>query len=127
MLEEVKKRLESFGYSYNESDSWVLGFVIEKVINVIKAECNVSEVPEGLEQIAIDMVCGEFLFSKKQFGQLTDYDFEAIAKSVKDGDTTVTFAIGEGNSTPEQRFNSAVQYLMTYGKSAFASHRCIKW
>lgn len=127
MLDDVVKRLESLGYTATEADAWVLGFIIEKVENHIKNDCNVSEVPDGLHQIAVDMVVGEFLFQKKSTGQLTGFDMEAVVKQVQEGDTSVTYAIGEGSSTPEQRFDSLVHYLMSYGKGSFASYRRIKW
>lgn len=127
MLDDVVKRLESLGYTATEADTWVLGFIIEKVENHIKNDCNVSEVPDGLHQIAVDMAVGEFLFQKKSTGQLTGFDMEAVVKQVQEGDTSVTYAIGEGSSTPEQRFDSLVHYLMNYGKGSFASYRRIKW
>lgn len=127
MLEDVKKRLESLGYTVTQNDEWVLGLTIEKVENKIKNDCNVSTVPDGLHPIAVDMTCGEFLLSKKSIGALTSVDLEAVVKTVKEGDTQVTFAIGEGSQTPEQRFDSLVNYLITYGRASFATYRCIKW
>ncbi|NYV67272.1 hypothetical protein HYI36_18535 [Bacillus sp. Gen3] len=127
MLEDVKKRLVTFGYTALPEDEWILGFTIEKVENLIKNDCNVLTVPDGLRQIAVDMVCGEFLFGKKSLGALSSVDLEAVVKTIKEGDTQVTFAIGEGSQTPEQRFDSLVNYLINYGKPSFASYRCIKW
>lgn len=127
MLEDVTKRLASFGYEVTEADTWVLGFIIQKVENYIKDNCNVDVVPEGLHQIAVDMAVGEFLLGKKSTGQLTGFNLEAAIKQIQEGDTTVTFAYGDGDSTPEKRLDGLISYLMTYGKGKFAAYRCIKW
>lgn len=60
MLERVKTRLQSFGYVLQDGDEVILIFSIEKVTNTIKNDCNVSEIPDGLMNIAIDMAVGEF-------------------------------------------------------------------
>ena len=62
MLDMVQQRLLSFGYEVKEDDSFALNFCIDKVQNIIKNDCNVKEIPEGLMQIAVDMVCGELVF-----------------------------------------------------------------
>ena len=55
MLERVKERLESLGYVLKDGDEVILTFSIQKVENTIKNDCNVSSIPGGLENIAIDM------------------------------------------------------------------------
>jgi len=127
MLEDVIARLASFGYEVTVGDSWGLDFIIQKVENHIKNDCNVDAVPEGLHNVAVDMVVGEFLLSKKSTGQLTGFNLDAAIKQIQEGDTSVTFAIGEGDSTPEKRLDVLISYLMNYGKSDFASYRCFKW
>lgn len=127
MLEDVTARLTSFGYEVTAGDSWGLDFIIQKVENHIKNDCNVDAVPEGLHNIAVDMVVGEFLLSKKSTGQLTGFNLDAAIKQIQEGDTSVTFAIGEGDSTPEKRLDVLISYLMNYGKDDFASYRCFKW
>jgi len=127
MLEDVTARLASFSYTVTEGDSWVLGFIITKIENHIKNDCNVDAVPDGLREIVVDMVVGEFLLSKKSTGQLTGIDISAMEKSIQEGDTTVTFAFGSGDKTPEKRLDELILYLVNYGKGSFASCRCFKW
>lgn len=134
MLEDVTARLASFGYTVTEGDSWVLGFIITKVENHIKSDCGVYDattgtivVPEGLHNVAVDMVVGEFLLGKKSTGQLTGIDISAMEKSIQEGDTTVTFAIGSGDKTPEQRLDELILFLMNNGKGSFASYRSFSW
>ncbi|WP_304340458.1 hypothetical protein [Metaclostridioides mangenotii] len=126
LIEDIKNRLAFFGYTLLDSDSLALKFVIDKVENKIKNECSITEIPDGLYQVEIDRICGEFLFAKKQSGQLTEYDFEVVEKQIQDGDTTVTYAI-ESGQTPEQRFDKLIKNLMECGKGEFASFRRLKW
>ena len=126
MLDDVKKRLESFGYEVTEADAWVLDFIIKKVENHIKNQCNTSTVPEGLYEIAVDMAVGEFLLGKKNIGQLTGFDLDAAIKSIQEGDTNITYAFGNGSMTPEERLNQLIDYLM-HPEADFVSYRCLKW
>ena len=128
--EDVKNFLAAIGFTYSDDDSWMLMFCIEKITNTIKKECNISSIPDGLKQIAVQMVVGEFLYNKKNAGQTEGFeqlDFNAVTKSIQEGDTNITFAIGEGCSTPEQRLNNLIAYLMTSGKSEFVTYRKLKW
>lgn len=134
MLEDVTARLESLGYTVIEADSMVLQFIITKVENNIKTQCGVYDsetesiiVPDGLYNIAVDMVAGEFLFNKKAIGQLTGFDISAAVKQIQEGDTSVTYAIGSGDKTPEQRLDELIFYLMERGKGSFASYRSFQW
>lgn len=127
MLEDVTKRLESFGYEVTEADDWMIEFLIQKIENSIKVDCNINTIPEELYEIAVDMVVGEFLLNKKSRGQLEGFDLEAAVKQIHEGDTSVTFAIGDGSKTPEERLDELILYLMNYGKGKFAAYRCIKW
>lgn len=129
-IEDILNRLLSFGYKPSETDSWMITFCIQKVENHIKNSCNISEIPNGLKEIEIDRICGEFLFSKKQTGQLNvenGFDLEMAIKQVQTGDTNVTFAIGDGSETPETRLNKLISYLLNVGEGDFVCYRQIKW
>ena len=74
------------------------------------------------------MICGAFLFALKQTGTLnTTFNLEAAVKQVQTGDTNVTFAIGDGSQTPEQRLNALLAYWMTNGEGDFVCYRKFKW
>ena len=126
---DVGKLLESFGYALQDGDDWLLGFCIQKVENSIKNECNVSSVPDGLKKVASQMVVGEFLFSKKGIGQLQglNIDIDAAVKQIQEGDTSVTFAFGDGSMTPEKRLDLLIAFLMQNGKSQFVHYRRLRW
>lgn len=128
-VETVKERLKSFGYDVKVEDEFALTFCIEKVQSTIKNETNQNNVPEGLEHIAVDMAVGEFLFSKKTFApsDLAVFDLDYAVKQIQVGDTNTVFAVGEGCATPEQRLNTFINYLLSYGKAEFSAFRRIKW
>ncbi|AXU27222.1 TPA: hypothetical protein ACKONR_003590 [Clostridioides difficile] len=129
LIDDIEKRLESFGYILKDGDKWLIGFVREKIENIIKLDCNIKTMPIELKEIEVDMIVGEFLFTKKNMGQLDieSLNFEAVEKSISEGDTKVDFAIGSGSQTPEQRFDTLVNYLLTYGKNKILTFRCLRW
>ena len=129
MLERVKERLVSFGYAVKDGDEVILTFSIQKVENTIKNDCNVSSVPDGLMNVAIDMAIGEFLTAKKTFSpdDIAGLDLNFAVKQIQEGDTNTVFATGDGSLTPEQRLNSFLNYLLTHGRGEFSSYRRIRW
>lgn len=129
MLEQVKERLESFGYALKDSDEVILTFSIQKVENTIKNVCNVSSIPDGLVNIAIDMAVGEFLTAKKTFSpdDIAGLDLDFAVKQLQEGDTNTVFATGEGTLTAEQRLNSFLNYLLTHGRDEFSCYRRLRW
>ena len=124
--EAVLKRLVSFGCNLEEDDGWVLCFCMQKVENHIKNFCNTDSIPDGLFNAAVDRVCGEFLFTKKQTGQLDigELDLDGAVTSIKEGDTQINFDAG---SSDESRFNQLVNYLMNQGEGDLICFRKIRW
>lgn len=129
MLNKAVKRLESFGYEVKDADRTILKFAVEKVTNTVKNDCNVSEVSEGLLNIAVDMAVGEFLSAKKAFApsDIAGLDLDFAVKQIQTGDTNTVFAVGGGSLTPEQRLDGFINRLLTYGRSEFACYRKIRW
>jgi hypothetical protein len=129
MLDMVKERLQSFGYEIQDGDEIILNFSIQKVENTIKNDCNVSSIPDGLVNIAVDMAVGEFLTAKKTFSpdSIARLDLDFAVKQIQTGDTNTVFATGEGSLTAEQRLNNFLNYLLIYGRDQFSCYRKIKW
>ena len=129
MLEWVKERLESFGYTLKDGDEVILTFSIQKVENTIKDDCNIPSIPDGLVSIAIDMAIGEFLTAKKTFSpdDIAGLNLDFAVKQILEGDTNTIFATGEGTLTPEQRLNNFLNYLLTHGRDEFSCYRRLKW
>lgn len=129
MIEKVKNRLLSFGYTPKQEDEFSITFCVEKVRNTIKNETNCQDIPDGLECIAVDMAVGEFLLGKKTFApdDLSTIDLSVAVKQIQTGDTNTVFGVGEGSLTPEQRLDNFINYLLSYGKSEFNSFRRLRW
>lgn len=129
MIEKVKNRLVSFGYTPKQEDEFSITFCVEKVRNTIKNETNCQDIPDGLEHIAVDMAVGEFLLGKKTFApdDLSTIDLSVAVKQIQTGDTNTVFGVGESTLTPEQRLDNFINYLLTYRKSEFNSFRRLRW
>ena len=121
----ISNRLADFGYMYNEEkDGFAVTFAVDKITNHILHETNCSEIDASLIQIAVDMVCAEFLKLKKGFGQLTDMEFELVAQTIRLGDANVQFT---NEATPEQKFETALNYLLSGHEADFAACRKMVW
>ena len=110
------------------ADDPLLDIALNNVQWRIKNLTNLSEIPEGLESLAVSMAVGEYLNMKKCSGQLEGFDLDAAAvKSIQEGDTNITFALGEGSSTPEQRLNSLIDYLINGRIDEIYRYRRLVW
>lgn len=127
MREKVVVMLTALGVA-GAADDPLLNIVLNNVQWRIKNLSNLSEIPEGLESLAVSMAVGEYLNMKKCSGQLEGFDLDAAAvKSIQEGDTNITFALGEGSSTPEQRLNSLIDYLINGRIGEIYRYRRLVW
>jgi len=123
-VEAALHRLSSLDVEIESSDEWMLGFIIQKVQNKIKNYCNTLAIPEELFNVAIDMVAGEFLFTKRGQGKLEGFNVETAIKQIQEGDTNITFVEGQSDS---EKMDSLITFLMTNGNNQFISFRRLKW
>ena len=126
MREDVVALLDAFGVM-GAADDPLLDFIISTVTERIKNETNQPAIPEGLNRLAVEMVAGQYLSLKKGSGQLEGFDLEAAVKQIQEGDTNTVFAIGEGNTTPEQRLDALINYLMNGRTREFIKYRRLVW
>ena len=128
-VEDVKKRLESLGIRAAPENEAALSFALKNALDTCKNDCNVSEVPDGLKGVVIDMAAGEFLLGLKTFtpNSITGIDLDSAIKQIQTGDTNTVFAVGNGSMTPEERLNAFINYLLTHGKGEFAHYRRLRW
>lgn len=123
-IDLVLNRLKSLSYEIVEGDEFLIAFTIQKVENTIKNECNITKIPEGLNYVAVDMICSETLMTKKQTNSLGDnFSIDSALKSVKLGDTSVQL---DGESD-EAKLNALINHLMNYGMNELICYRKIKW
>lgn len=126
MREEVVAMLTALGVT-GAVDDPLLDMVISNVQWRIKNLTNQKEVPEGLESMAVSMAVGEYLNMKKATGSLEGFDLEAAVKQIQEGDTNISFAIGEGSLTPEQRLDSLINFLINGRMDEIYHYRRLVW
>lgn len=126
--DNVIERLAQLGYTATDEDHNHIDFELEKIINYTLNYCNLSyELPEVIEPRLIDRVCGEFLYYKKNSGSLEGFNYEAVIKQIKEGDTSITYAVGQGEDTPESRFDSFVKQLERGYDKWITPFRRLRW
>lgn len=123
--EDVVKRLQTLSYTATMDDVYCIKFTAEKVENHIKNVCNISEIPEGLKNVYVDMVCGEFLQFKYNTNQLDDTNFSIDdAVSVSLGDATVNFGTDGSNVS---KFTALTNNLINGREGELVCYRKIRW
>ena len=123
----VLKRLDSFGYEAKEEDAFVIGYSVQRVENNIKNDCNITEIPEGLTNTAIDMACGEILDTLYRTGKLDvgSIALDGAIASVSLGDATVSF---DNTATDNSgTFTALINALKDSGRGDFACYRTVRW
>lgn len=125
--DDVIQRLESLGYIYNPADEDQIEFEMNKVLDYVMNYCNITTIPDILDKRIIDRICGYFLYYKKNSGSLDGFNYDTVIKSIKEGDTTLTYAVGQGEDTPENRFDSFVRSLERGFDKCLTPHRRLRW
>lgn len=126
-LENVIDRLSQLGYIADASDNPQIEYELEKITNYTLNYCNITSVPEIVEKRLIDRVCSEFLFNRKNSGKLEGFDYDTVIKELREGDTTIKYAVGQGEDTPENRFDAMVKQLERGYDKWITPHRRLRW
>ena len=131
MYDRIVELLAAIGYNtISDSDRIILNFAISKVESEIKNEINWKEIPQGLENVLICRVVGEFLLNKKTFApsDLSMLDLSGGAvKQIQAGDTNFVFSVDEGGESASGRLSTFINYLLTCGADQFSAFRRIRW
>lgn len=131
VYEAVVPRLAMLGYDVTESDRSGLDYLISKCEMEILDSINRDVLPKGLFYTLVDKVAGQFLYDKKAAGKLDGvggYDFSAPAKSISEGDVSVTLAgASDGAISAEARFDALLDNLMHPKESILAAYRRMRW
>lgn len=106
MIAEVRMLIKaSVSYEVRESELPLLTYLYDGVAQHIKNECNVTEIPEGLQMVLDELTTGKFLALQK--GVILGTEGTEVVKSIREGDTTVEL----GGTSTEQRYDALVRVL----------------
>lgn len=128
-LEKIAAFLSALGLTGAEDDP-LLPLTVENVLYQVQNETGAQPpFPAGLENIAESLAAGEYLRAKKAAGQLNleGVDLDAAVKQIQEGDTSVTFAAGEGSQTTEQRLDSLIDRLTAGREKELVRYRRLIW
>lgn len=125
--EDIVNRLTQLGYTPSEKDNDQIEFELNKILSYVKNYCNITVIPEILDPRIIDRVCSDFLYYKKNSGSLDGFNYDAVIKSIKEGDTQIQYAVGQGEDTPENRFDAFVKSLERGFDKWCTPHRRLRW
>ena len=125
--EDIIKRLKQLGYVAVEEDYDQIDFELNKITNYVKNYCNITDIPEIVHPRLIDRVCSDFLYYKKNSGSLNGFDYDVVIKSIREGDTQINYAVGQGEDTPENRFDAFVKNLERGFDKWITPHRRLRW
>lgn len=124
-VDEIEDRLKYLSFNPTGDDlTQIEMFILPKVLQHIENFIN-QDVPEELNYVVIDMVCGEFLSVKKAFNQLGEsFSFEATITEAKMGDTSFKFNSGEG---AEASFDLALDKMINGHMDDLLRFRKMVW
>lgn len=125
--DDVINRLKQLGYTASENDFSHIDFELNKTVDYVMNHCNITAIPEILHRRIADRVCSDFLYFKKNSGSLAGFNYDAVIKSIKEGDTQIQYAVGQGEDTPENRFDAFVKALERGFDKWITPHRRLRW
>ena len=125
--QNVIDRLGQLGYEVTDGDNNQIDFELWKTLNYVMNYCNITTIPSILDLRIIDKVCSDFLYYKKNSGSLNGFNYDAVIKSIKEGDTQIQYAVGQGEDTPESRFDAFVKSLERGFDKWITPHRRLRW
>lgn len=125
--QNVIERLKQLGYVVKETDYEHIDFELTKMRNYVMNYCNITTIPDILDPRIVDRICGDFLYYKKNSGSLDGFNYDAVIKEIKEGDTTIKYAVGQGEDTPENRFDAFVKSLERGFDKWITPHRRLRW
>ena len=123
--EMVIEKLKLFKIDEATSIEYFLNKALSSINNFTNQNYIFDSIPNGLKYILIDKAVGEILNFKKLNGELKDYDFSSVLKSIKEGDTTETYS--DTVKTPKELFEFMLNNLLIGKDNELYRYRRLQW
>ena len=121
----VIEKLKLFKIDEATSIEYFLNKALFSINNFTNQNYTFDSIPDGLKYILVDKAAGEILNFKKLNGELKDYDFSYVLKSIKEGDTTETYS--DTVKTPEELFEFMLNDLLIGKDNELYRYRRLQW
>lgn len=125
MYEKTSDFLTALGIAGTENDPLLYAVVSNIEYRVLNETNTAFPMTEELESIAVYLAVGEYLQCKKVCGQLDGIELTLEVKRLKEGDTDIQYAIGEGNLTPEQRLEQMIDWFQKRSRELYKFRRLV--
>lgn len=119
----VKTRLEQLVADPDMLDDVAIDFSMDKVLEHVKNNCSIDDLPVGLTYAYVDAVAGTYIGALFNSGKLTGFDLEVTPKSIRLGDTTVE----TGGTSIDQKMTSLIKTLRTGLEGELECYRKLRW
>lgn len=108
-------------------DLFLLTLSMQSMRQRICNECNVTEVPDGLFYVYVDMTIGDYLNTLYCMGKLDidGLDLQGLVSSIDLGDASVSYSNSTNDMSADAKFRLLVESLRK-GRD-FACYRRLKW
>lgn len=126
-VKSVSDRLGQLGYTVLDEDEPQIKFEVDKITNYALNYCHLTELPAIVKVRLIDRACADFLYYKKNSGSLNGFNYDLLIRQIKEGDTTIQYAVGQGEDTPENRFDAFVKQLERGTDKWLTRFRRLEW
>lgn len=123
--EMIIEKLKLFKIDEATSIEYFLKKALSSINNFTNQNYTFDNISDGLKYILVDKAVGEILNFKKLNGELKDYDFSSVLKSIKEGDTTETYS--DTVKTPEELFEFMLNDLLVGKDNELYRYRRLQW
>lgn len=123
----ILEKITSLGLVVSPQDELLIKHLISKVDSYTRSICNFTDaepLPSLLTPYFVDRVYGAYVYEKLKSGQL---DVETAIKSIKEGDTAITYAYGDGAKSDETRLEELCEELNNQYRTVAMRYRRLAW
>ncbi len=124
LVTTILQQLENFKVDIVEADCYIVAYAITKVESKINNILNTSEMPKEVNNIFVNRVCGEVLYTKYIRDELPEnFNEVTVVKQMSLGDTNVTY----DTSQSENKLLTLLETLKRAGEGELLCYRKLTW